>query len=157
MPEDFLFSVKASRYISHLKKLNVEKAILQQLFSRLSQLKDHLGPILFQLPPRWNQNTDRLHAFLSLLPKRYRYVFEFRNPSWYAPEVYSLLREYHCAFCIYELAGHLSPLEVTAGFVYLRLHGPGKKYEGSYSHETLRHWAKRCRLWNKSERRVCLF
>jgi uncharacterized protein YecE (DUF72 family) len=84
---------------------------------------------------------------LKLLPKDLRYVFEFRNKTWYNDEVDALLKEYNCAFCIYQLAGHISPIKVTADFVYIRLHGPKGKYQGSYDDETLNLWATRCREW----------
>ena len=87
--------------------------------------------ILFQLPPNWELNLDRLAQFLAILPRYYRYAFEFRNASWNTPETYALLARLQAAYCIYHLAGYLSPLEVTADFAYLRLHGPGGKYQGS--------------------------
>ncbi len=71
----------------------------------------------------------RFGDFLNALPKGYRYTFEFREHSWYNEEIYELLRSHNCAFCIYELEHHLSPMEVTADFVYIRLHGPGNKYQ----------------------------
>ena len=92
---------------------------------------------MFQLPPRWQCDTTRLAAFLQALPPYYRYTFEFRDHSWYHPAVYALLRQHQVAFCIYDLEYHLSPLEVTADFVYVRLHGPLHKYDGSYSEEAL--------------------
>src|SRR5690606_12056263 len=86
-----------------------------------------------------------------------RYTFEFRNSSWYTDETYQLLRQYNCAFCVYELAGHLSPIETTAGFVYVRLHGPGEKYQGSYTDHSLDTWAKRCRTWQKDGKDVFFY
>lgn len=145
----FLFSIKANRFFTHLKKLNVSKTELQPFFSNLDQLKEKKGPVLFQLPPKWNFNDERLADFLAMLPPGNRYTFEFRNHDWYKPGVYKLLRKYNCAFCIYELAGHISPLEVTADFIYVRLHGPGNKYQGSYSDVVLREWANRCIAWQK--------
>lgn len=91
------------------------------------------------------------------MPKGSRYTFEFRNPTWYNDEVYSLLKEYNCAFCIYELAGHLSPIEVTANYVYIRLHGPGDKYQGSYSNDVLHEWAARCKEWAKEGKDVYVY
>src|SRR5207244_10483169 len=85
-----------------------------------------LGPILFQLPPRWGVNLERLNEFLRVLPKKNHYAFEFRDPSWSTPAVYQLLRRYNAAFCIFEIAGWQSPIEVTADFTYVRLHGPGE-------------------------------
>jgi uncharacterized protein YecE (DUF72 family) len=147
VPQDFLFSVKASRYITHMKKLKGGGAIAETFFSSLSTLKEKLGPILFQLPPGFNINYQRLEIFLKEIPRKYRYAFEFRNETWYDENILALLRKFNCAFCIYELAGHQSPKEVTTDFVYVRLHGPEDKYAGNYSQQTLELWANDCRAW----------
>jgi uncharacterized protein YecE (DUF72 family) len=151
VPDDFLYIIKANRAITHLKKLHDPSQTVLPFLDRIKLLGKKLGPILFQLPPFMKANAPLLEAFLQALPKKYRYVFEFRNPDWYQEEIFSLLKKYNCAFCIYELAGHLSPLEITADFVYLRLHGPGNKYQGSYSDETLEKWAKQCREWSNTK------
>ncbi|GAA4303879.1 DUF72 domain-containing protein [Compostibacter hankyongensis] len=157
-PGGFVFSVKASRFITHVKKLKTGEEPVRHFFSSVNALGDKLGPILFQLPPRWHKNHERLAGFLSLLPQGYRYTFEFRDPTWYDGEVYDLLREHNIAFCIYELAGHLSPREITADFVYVRLHGPGEnKYEGSYSKATLKKWAVQCKKWQQEGKDVYLY
>jgi uncharacterized protein YecE (DUF72 family) len=143
----FLFSVKASRFITHMKKLMDPKESTQKFFANVKILKEKLGPILFQLPPSWKVNRDRLEEFLENLPDRNRYVFEFRNTTWYSEEIYRLLQKFNCAFCIYELAGHQSPVDITADFVYVRLHGPGDKYQGSYNEEQLSDWARQCKQW----------
>lgn len=146
-PSAFQFSIKASRYITHMKKLKDTEQGLDTFLSNAQALDDKLSTVLFQLPPTWKVNQERLHDFLKTLPKDVRFVFEFRNPSWYTIEVYSLLRAYNCAFCIYDLAGHQSPMELTANFAYVRLHGPGEKYQGSYSDAALRTWATRILQW----------
>lgn len=157
-PPRFLFSVKANRFCTHLKKLHVERAGIVSFLSLCRQLKEKLGPVLFQLPPRWKVNEARLEAFLQMLPNGYRYVFEFRNDSWYTKSVFDMLSKYNCAFCVYELAGHRSPVKVTADFVYVRLHGPGvKKYQGSYSSGQLRKWAKKCKAWQLDGRDVFFY
>jgi uncharacterized protein YecE (DUF72 family) len=148
-PPNFIFSIKASRFITHMKKLKMDQKGIAPFFSRTKWLKNKLGPILFQLPPRWKINAQRLEDFLKILPPKYRYAFEFRDATWYDESIYDLLRRHRCAFCIYELGHHQSPMEVTGHFVYLRLHGPGKKYQGSYSMDCLRKWARRCRSWQK--------
>jgi len=86
-----------------------------------------------------------------------RYVFEFRDPSWYETEIVQLLREHGAAFCMYELAGHRSPREVTADFVYVRLHGPGRAYQGSYSVRTLSGWAGAFSQWSRKRDVYCYF
>jgi uncharacterized protein YecE (DUF72 family) len=157
VPTDFIFSVKASRYITHAKKLNLGKDNIRLFFNSVRRFKEKLGPILFQLPPRWKLNADRLHHFLRVLPKKYRYTFEFRDPSWYNDEVYKLLRKYNCAFCIYELGGYHSPIITTADFVYIRLHGPGAKYSGSYPKNKLKKWAVLCENWSKQGKEVFIY
>jgi uncharacterized protein YecE (DUF72 family) len=156
-PEGFVFAVKASRYITHMKKLKEPKESLKEFMQHVVLLKEKLGPILFQLPPGWNINVERLAAFMQSLPHSCRFVFEFRNPTWYHKEVYALLQKYNCAFCIYELDGHFSPAEITADFVYVRLHGPGEKYAGNYSPLVLRQWAKKCRDWLQQKKTVYVY
>jgi uncharacterized protein YecE (DUF72 family) len=147
-PPGFLFAVKGSRYLTHMKKLGDPEAGIAEFFGAARGLGRKLGPVLFQLPPFWKLNLERLDAFLSALPPRGRYAFEFRNATWHVPEVLEVLRRHGAAWCIYELAGFVSPMEVTAGFAYVRLHGPGKeKYQGSYPPETLEAWAARIRAW----------
>ena len=156
-PQDFVFAVKASRFITHMKKLNLDKQGIKKFFTSVKKLNTKLGVILFQLPPRWKVNTDRLKAFIKELPKKYRYAFEFREHSWYNEHIYDILRAGGCSFCIYELERHLSPLEVTADFVYVRLHGPGNKYQGSYSLKTLKEWATRCKEWQRQGKDVFVY
>jgi len=157
VPKDFIFAVKASRFITHMKKLKDPVESIEQFFDHVNALKEKLGPILFQLPPGWKLNLERLETFLSYLPKQYRYTFEFRNATWYTEEVYGLLRKHNCAFCIYELEHHLSPEIVTADFVYIRLHGPGNKYQGSYSTATLQKWMRKCKAWLKEKKDVYVY
>jgi len=156
-PTSFLFSVKASRFFTHMKKLIVDRDSIPRFFNSVNMLGKKLGPILFQLPPLWKNNPPRLSDFIAALPKGYRYTFEFRETSWYNEEVYAILRQNNCAFCIYELGFHHSPFEVTANFVYVRLHGPGNKYQGSYTHNSLMQWAQRCNAWRKAGKDVFVY
>jgi uncharacterized protein YecE (DUF72 family) len=131
-PENFVFSVKASRFITHNKKFKDPEHALDNLLLRAVRLGPKLGPILFQLPPHWRVNPERLRNLLEMLPRELSYTFEFRELSWINPEVDSILKKFNAAFCIYELAGYHSPLHVTADFAYVRLHGPESgKYQGS--------------------------
>jgi uncharacterized protein YecE (DUF72 family) len=157
VPDDFIYAVKASRFITHMKKLNDAGDSLTRLLDNASGLDEKLSIILFQLPPKWEINVERFRAFLEKLPKGNRYTFEFRDQTWYHDEIYSLLREFNYAFCIYELAGHTSPIEVTANYVYVRLHGPGDKYQGSYSDEVLEEWAARCKDWSDTGKDVYVY
>ncbi|WP_114779565.1 DUF72 domain-containing protein [Botryobacter ruber] len=157
VPDDFVFAVKGSRFITHMKKLKDPQQSIARFFENVNALEEKLGPILFQLPPGWGVNEERLAAFLAALPPYYRYTFEFRHHSWYSPGVLDLLRRYNAAFCIYELEWHLSPMEVTADFVYVRLHGPDGKYAGSYSDDTLHWWAGNCINWKNEGKDVYLY
>jgi uncharacterized protein YecE (DUF72 family) len=149
-PPNFVFAVKASRFLTHNKKLKDPENALENLLPRAARLGDKLGPILFQLPPRWRVNAERLQNLLEVLPRDLRYTFEFRELSWITAEVNAILTRFNAAFCIYELAGYQSPLSVTADFTYVRLHGPGdQKYQGSYSPSSLRSWAGRIEKWAK--------
>lgn len=147
VPDDFLFAIKANRYITHMKKLSDPEAPVSTMLSRVSVMGNKAGPILFQLPPRWHSDPERLRAFLDVLPPAYDYTFEFRDPTWFEEPVYEALREHGAAFCIYHLAGRLSPRVVTANFVYVRLHGPEGAYQGRYSDETLAEWVERFEGW----------
>jgi uncharacterized protein YecE (DUF72 family) len=157
VPEDFIFSVKASRYITHIKKLKEPEESVFNFIEKADGLKEKLGPILFQLPPGWALNEERLISFIKILPPHYRYTFEFRNPTWYNEKVYHALKQKNIAFCIYELEYHLSPVITTADFVYIRLHGPETKYAGSYSENSLSEWADRCREWSEEGKDVYLY
>jgi uncharacterized protein YecE (DUF72 family) len=150
VPDHFIFALKASRYITHIKKLKDGRQSFERLQERIEILKNKLGPILFQLPPGWNYNGERLNDFLEVLPNNYQYAFEFRNHSWYNDEAYGLLGKKNAAFVIYELEGHKSPLQLTSDFAYLRLHGPAGKYQGSYDDETLRKWLKKFGDWTEN-------
>jgi uncharacterized protein YecE (DUF72 family) len=157
-PKNMLFAVKANRFITHMRKLTQPQEPITRLFGSILALKEKLGPVLFQLPPKWRMNVTRFKEFLEALPNGYRYAFEFRNETWYHEEIYQLLQQHDCGFCIYELAGHRSPVKVTADFVYLRLHGPTEfKYQGSYSNAVLKKWAKECTLWQKKKRDVFVY
>lgn len=147
VPDGFIFAVKGSRYITHMKKLKDPDQSVPPLLERIQVLGDRLGPILFQLPPRWHFNEERLQAFLESLPRDYRYTLELRDPSWLNQEAYRILEKHGAAFCIYELAGRISPKEVTADFVYIRLHGPGDAYQGRYDRQTLAGWAGAISAW----------
>jgi uncharacterized protein YecE (DUF72 family) len=156
--EDFVFAVKASRYITHMKKLKCGKEPVNRLLGTAEALKGKKGPVLFQLPPRWKKNADRLRGFLDLLPEGNRYTFEFRDETWFSPDIYELLRERNMSFCIYELDRKQSPREVTADFVYVRLHGPEGAYKGSYSERALSGWAGAFSAWRRQGKDIyCYF
>lgn len=146
-PQNFLFAVKANRYITHMKNLLEPKDPVRRLFDRCSSLGNKLGPILFQLPPQWKVNVERLRDFVQILPTDRRCAFEFRNPSWYCPEVYQVLHKNNCAFCIHDHQNAPSPEIVTADFVYIRFHGPTGNYGGKYRKGDLGEWKKKISNW----------
>lgn len=157
-PPGFIFAAKASRYITHMKKLQDPEQSTARFLERIQVLGDKLGPILFQLPPRWSCNLPRLQSFLAALPRTCRYAFEFRDSSWINARTCQALAERGAAFCIFEIAGYLSPREVTADFVYIRLHGPGGAYQGSYDTRTLAGWARTIGAWAAQGKEVfCYF
>jgi len=146
-PNEFIFSVKASRQITHYQKLKNISYSLKKFISGTKYLKNKLGACLFLLSPNFKLNHERLEGFLKQLPKS-RFAVEFRDPSWFDEEVYSLLKDYSCAFCIYEFDRVLSPHVITTDFVYIRLHGPSGPYSGRYSKKTLLEWASKITKWS---------
>lgn len=157
-PEGFVFAVKASRFITHMKKLKDPGQSCSRFFAVVAALGDRLGPILFQLPPAWRVDAGRLDDFLAALPTANRYAFEFRDETWFCEPVYRTLRRHGAALCVYHLEGRLSPMRHTAGFDYVRLHGPEGRYGGSYDDATLGRWAQTFRRWRRQGRDVyCYF
>jgi len=146
VPPAFCFAAKGSRFLTHMKKLRDPEVGVARFFERIEGLGSQLGPIVFQLPPQWPIDEARLSDFLDILPRR-RYAFEFRNATWETKAIYRLLARHNAAVCIFELDHYQSPLEITADFTYIRLHGPGGKYQGSYDDKTLHCWAKRIENW----------
>ncbi len=158
VPAGFVFAVKASRYITHMKKLKNPQEGLSLFLRRIEALKDKLGPILFQLPPRWHFNLERLRIFLEALPQDFKYAFEFRDPSWFNPRTDEALAEQGAAFCIYDLDGRQSPYTVTSNLGYVRLHGPDGPYKGQYDTQTLSGWADAFSTWSLQGKEVyCYF
>jgi uncharacterized protein YecE (DUF72 family) len=147
-PGDFIFSYKASRYITHRKKLKDPHKGLDRMLDTVTRFDKKLGPILFQLPPHWKLNFQRLREFIEALPSKYRYTFEFRDRSWLCEEVYKLLEGHNIALCFYDYRGFRCPERVTADFIYLRLHGPNPEaYTGSYDGRTLAAYARKIQGW----------
>jgi uncharacterized protein YecE (DUF72 family) len=148
--DDFVFAWKASKFITHWKRLS-DNSInsLELLEERLSLLGEKAGPILFQLPPNFQVDADRLASFLKLLSKKRRYSFEFRHPSWYEPQILRLLHEHNISLCLSDHHDAPAPWKRTADFVYVRGHGPGGRYKGHYPPEVLQGWAKQITGWKK--------
>jgi uncharacterized protein YecE (DUF72 family) len=158
VPDKFIFSVKASRYITHMKKLKEPREAVTFLINTVSLFENKLGPILFQLPPRWHVDAERLESFIRSLPLDCSYAFEFRDTSWFDKRVYEILERHNMGFCIYEIGRVLSPQIVTADIVYVRLHGPDGPYRGKYSDHVLENWAGAFSTWaNQGKEIFCYF
>ena len=156
-PPGFCFAVKGSRYLTPQKKLLDPAPALKRLLGAARHLGSKLGPILLQLPPHWRCNLERLSRFLRALPSSHRYSLECRNVTWHNADVYRLLEQHNVSFCLFELGGCITPLEVTADFVYVRLHGPGNKYQGDYPLATLKLWCRRIRRWTDGDKDVYVY
>ena len=140
-PPRFLFAVKASRFLTHMKKLKDPEEPVERLFSRAVELRSKLGPVLYQLPKQMPKHVERLAAFLQVLPPRVKHAVEFREPSWYDDDVMRLLRRHHVALCLHDMPGSESPRVLTGRFAYLRFHGATGRYDGAYPREALQSWA----------------
>lgn len=143
VPQGFVMTVKASRYLTHNKKLLDPADPVAKLMAAASGLGDRLGPILVQLPPSLKIHEDRLHSTLAAFPKGTRVAVEFRNSSWYTDAVRQMLTEFDAALCLADRRGEsLTPLWKTASWGYLRLHeGEGGGYRARYADSALDRWA----------------
>jgi uncharacterized protein YecE (DUF72 family) len=178
-PDDFVFAVKGSRYITHMKRLlDIEVPLANFLASGVLNLKEKLGPILWQFPPNFKYDAERFGAFLQFLPRDtteavriarrhdsrlkgrpqlradaerpVRHAVEIRNETFLNPSFVDLLRDNNVALVISESASRWPmPRDITADFVYMRLHGDKELYRSGYSDKALERWARRIRAWHK--------
>lgn len=161
VPEEFTFAVKASRFLTHIKRLKDPQEPLALFYSRATNLKDRLGPVLFQLPPRFRINLERLSIFLRALKRhmrgnKRRSVIEVRDDSWLVPSVFEMLSHYGVALCFADWREMPVTEPVTADFVYLRRHyGPGKG--GNYPKKSLDRDADNIRSWLKKRLDVYIY
>jgi uncharacterized protein YecE (DUF72 family) len=149
---DFVFAVKASRYLTHLTRLKAARAPLDRLLRRARPLGPTLGPVLFQLPPNFHADVPRLRAFLGVLSRQrhvagLRAVLEVRHASWLGAEVIDLLGKAGVALCLHDMRGQAVTGPITADFVYVRRHGTGPRYGGSYPEARLESDAAEIRGW----------
>jgi uncharacterized protein YecE (DUF72 family) len=147
VPPGFLFAVKASRFLTHIKRLRDAEDPIKLFFSRAKHLGPHLGPVLFQLPPKWKADSGRLREFLALLPEKHQYAIEFRDDSWYTEEIRELLIRHNVALCVHDWHAADWARELTANFTYIRFHGTSGRYAGNYPNDVLRDWAKQIQSW----------
>ena len=149
MPRGFIVSVKASRFLTHIKRLKDPEEPIDRLFSRAKALGPRLGPMLYQLPPNFfrnDVNVERLVGFLRAVPARVNrrvvhHVFEFRHPSWYVDDTYTLLRRYDATLCLHDKRGSEIAEPFVGPIVYVRFHGTTGHYAGSYPDKRLERWA----------------
>ena len=153
-PKDFVFVLKGSRFISHVKKFKDPKEPWEVFYQRAKTLKEKLGPILFQTPPSWKRNVKRLEGFLEIVPGTVRFAFEFRHPSWFDEEVYGVLKRFNACLCFVSSPDWPTAEILTADFVYVRFHGEEKLYASNYSDEKLKKWAEKFKKWLKKGKDV---
>jgi uncharacterized protein YecE (DUF72 family) len=142
-PDSFIFAVKASRFITHIKRLKNLGSAVDDFLSRAGLLKEKLGPLLYQLPPSMKRNDELLQNFLSSLPPKYRHVIEFRHESWIHEAVFDILRTHNIGLCVFDMPGFSCPLVATSDFAYVRFHGSQGLYSSRYSDEELSRWAQK--------------
>src|SRR5262249_44926919 len=141
-------AVKASRFLTHMKKLKDPEEPIARFFERAVKLGTALGPVLYQFPPRWRLDLERFANFLNALPVGYRHVIEFRDISWLVETAFRLMERRCVAHCIHDMHSLQTPLRVTADMVYLRFHGT-VKYGGDYPARELSIWARRMVRWRR--------
>ncbi|HZD87459.1 MAG TPA: DUF72 domain-containing protein [Gaiellaceae bacterium] len=160
-PDDFLFSVKTSRYLTHVRRLRDLGPGLETFLERIAPLvgSPKLGPLLWQLPPTFRCDHDRLAEALARLPRGLRHCFEFRDPSWFVDETYALLREHGVALVIADRpqVNVFQTHELTAGWTFVRFHGGTRGRRGNYSGSELREWAERIRGWSRTHEVLAYF
>lgn len=145
-PRGFDFAVKGSRFITHLKRLNEPEDHVARFFEQVAGLGEKTGPILWQLPPNFHRNDERLSAFLDALPRKYRHAIEFRHGSWLEEPVFGLLEQHGAALCIPDRPGLPCEARLTTDWTYIRFH-QGATQDGDYTRAALRSWATRIRAW----------
>jgi uncharacterized protein YecE (DUF72 family) len=148
VPDDFVFAVKASRYLTHIKRLRDPRDSVDYLMERASELGSHLGPILLQLPPDLPLDLDGLVDVLDAFPRRVKLAVEPRHASWFVDEVRAALEERKAALCLADRRRPVTPLWQTADWGYLRFHSGAAMPRSCYGEQALRTWADRlCDTW----------
>jgi uncharacterized protein YecE (DUF72 family) len=141
-PAGFCYAVKANRFLTQAKKLLDCEEPMERMMAAVRCLGDRLGPMLYQLPPSLKLNLERLESFLRLVPGDVASVFEFRDPSWYVPEVYALLDRHGAGFCVHDMRGSATERIAVGKLAYVRFHGAAGKYWGRYPAKSLESWAE---------------
>lgn len=145
-PKGFKYAIKANRYLTHVKRLKECAEPLHRFLDRCRRLENHLGPVLYQLPPHWRLNTDRFELFTRDLPGDLTHVFEFRDDRWFVDPVREILDDRGLAFCIHDHEGAECPHWMTGPVAYLRFHGSRIGRQGGYTHREIERQAELARL-----------
>lgn len=149
-PQNFKFSVKASRYITHIRRLNDVKTPVRDFCRDITHLKEKLGPVLWQFPPNMKFEEERFKNFFKILPKTLRHAVEIRNDSFRDERYIALLRKYNVAYVIADTADRwIYAEDLTSDLVYIRLHGFKELYSGGYPERALDTWAARIKKWRR--------
>jgi uncharacterized protein YecE (DUF72 family) len=154
-PPGFLFAVKGSRYVTHIKRLAVEKTSIDLVVDAALGLGDKLGPILFQLQANFHLDLERLEHFVAMLPEGVRITLEFRHDSWLVPAVFDLLRAHRIALCIPDHPKMPKSLEITSDFTYIRMHLPSRGL--GYGRSALEPWSDRINEWSRQKLAVFVY
>jgi uncharacterized protein YecE (DUF72 family) len=155
--EGFIFAVKVSRFVTHIKRLKNVEEPLQNFLTRAALLQDKLGPLLYQLPPGMKRNDETLETFLAILPRQYRHVLEFRHESWIDDGTFKILKKYNAGLCVFDMPDFTCPVVATADFAYVRFHGSTGLYWSCYSDEELSVWAKKIAELGKRLKAVYIY
>ena len=157
-PEDFTFSLKGSRFITHVKKLKDCAEPIEAFLSRALLLKEKLGVILWQFPPTFTIDVERLKDFLQeLKPYHMRNTFEFRSKTWITRKVFNLLEKENAALCMADWPEFLNELPLTADFIYMRRHGEDGSYATSYGTASLKEDSKRIKAYMRQKKDVFVY
>jgi uncharacterized protein YecE (DUF72 family) len=157
-PEYFLFALKGSRFITHIKRLRDPSEPLKTFMDTIRPLGPKIGALLWQLPPSFKRDTERLKGFLKALRRyRRRSAVEFRNESWLEDEVFDLLRDEGVGLCMADWPPFVDELPITADFTYIRRHGRGGSYDTSYSSDELKNDARRIRKYRRNKKDTYIY
>lgn len=156
-PPNFLFSVKISRYLTHIKKLSEPKEPWQRFIKNARELREKLGPILVQLPPNFKVNQDKLNNLLKIIPEKYKIALEVRDDSWFNKDIYQTLKRFNVALVNADSQEWPTPDVTTADFIYVRMHGPVGLYDSKYSTAQLKKLAEKIKSWKKEKQEIYVY
>ncbi len=164
VPQNFIFSVKISRYLTHIKKLNEPKEPWERFINNVKFLGRKLGPILVQLPPNFKVNIEKISNLLKIIPSKYKIALEVRNNTWFTSEVYNILKKHNASLVLADseecpslTKAKFLNKEITANFIYIRMHGPGNLYSSKYTITQLKRLAKNIELLRRKTKEIYVY